>query len=215
MTELGNIIGNLVRETSDMKQSLVVQGDSPAWFQRWSEKLNVYGTCKIKVNDIDSSVFILSHPIQCLLVETSDDTDGFFLVDEDEGYTESVDRVLNTNHIHLQTFENTTFIDEDLTTATVTTSSGRVDFDADEIFQSNTIAKNNVAYKTVRITPSGLYTNLTPYVSLNAGSTWNEVTFFDSNSFTNTSTDGIKVKVIASSDADGSDYLTKLKINYN
>jgi hypothetical protein len=189
-----------------------------------------YETQRVRSEEVDSSVFILSHPIQCLLVETSDDTDGFFLVDEDEGYTESVERVVSLNNTFTERFIHTNFVDEDLTTATVTTSSGRVDFDAGEVLQTEVIALNNEAYTGCRVIPTGEYSELDLEISFDGGTTFNSAEWNTNLSVTNTSTDGIVIKVSETTTtglgfpvtmpvtftADStSDYLTKLKIQYS
>lgn len=188
-----------------------------------------YQTTKVYSQAVDSSVFILSHYIQSELVATTS-AGGYWLTDGTTGFTEVVSRVVSKNNIFKERFIHTDFIDTSTTTAAITTSSGRIDFTAAEIYQTSVIALNNEAYVQVKLTPEGVYTQLTPSVSFDGGSTFNTAVWETPLVVSNSSKSGIIIKVtentsigltmpvtmpVTFTSDTVSDYLTNLIIEYN
>jgi len=224
MSELGDTIGGLVRDSNDMKQSLVVQGDSPAWFQRFPNTVKVYGTTRLTTNSITNSTALLwNHP-------TQGDWDNYNWSTPETTFSESLTKVINVNNIFLEVFKHQEFVDLGVTTATVTTSTGTISFAGGEIYQTEIIAFNGKAYTQCTVTPTGVYDELDLSISFDGGSTFTSATFGNPLLVSNTSEAGIVVKITENTIsglimpitmpvtfAGGSvgDYLTKLKVEYS
>jgi len=243
MSELGDTIGNLVRDSNDMKQSLVVQGDSPAWFQRFPNTVKVYGTTRINVNNVaSSSTLIWNHPTQGTWNSFNwgdssakfifgHSTYGVFGTSKFGGvFGEELYKVLNVDNTFLEVFKHTEFVDTSLTTATITTSTGTITFADGEVYQSEIIALNDEAYTQCKVTPTGVYDELDLSISFDGGSTFTSATFGSPLLVSNTSKDGIVVKItenpitglsmpvtmpVTFAGGSVSDYLTKIKIEYS
>jgi len=121
-------------------------------------------------------------------------------------------RVTNPDNIFRERFREDTYEDSDNTTATWDTSNYNITFTNGEIVQSNHIARNGTSYSTATMTIQGTdITNLTLYLSADGGTNWEEITNNIEHNFSDSSTDGIKFKIVAT----GSATITYIKIEYS
>ncbi len=212
MSELGETLGRAIREQTDMKQSLVVQGNAPVWFQRFSQDLNIYPTMAISTKDLGvSNGLIWNHPIQGFWGSYNWMTvDSFILGHVDYAIlgTSPLGGVFGPLRQHVVISRNNTFyeqlnseylIDTTISTGTITTSDGVCVLGTTEVLRSKIIAKNNVAYTTVTLSVEGVNTSLlSASVSLDAGSTWNSIVLDTITTFSNTSVEGVIYNIASS-----------------
>jgi len=211
-----NIIGNLVKSQESLNRQFVGYSDSISTRRIGVENIELRPITKINTRDLSSSSFILSHYTQCLMPSTSSGT-GYYL-DElaDDGVTIELVRVINKDNTYVENFETNNFINTTNTTANIEIGTRRISFGANQVYESEIIGLNNTAYTQISMVPLGVTTKLTPYYSMDGGSTYTSTTFNNAITSTNTSTDGVCVKVIASSLASSTnDYLNKLTVTYS
>ncbi len=131
--------------------------------------------------------------------------------------TTNIIRVINPDDTFIERFHHEAFVDTGVSTTDIVTSSGYCYFDDGELYQSEIIALDNTTFSTAIVTVSGLATsNLSSSVSFDGGSSWEAVSSFGT-AVTNggSSTDGLTVRFIGSSDCDGSNtYLSKVNVQY-
>lgn len=226
---MGDVITGLVKGNESLNRQFINNLSTIDAIRIVSERIPFkYQTEVINTDLIDSSVFILSHEIQSLLVETSDEA-GFYLTDVDEGFTRTTERVLNFNNEFVERFIHSDLVDTSLTTGSIVTSSGELILDVGELYYSKLIAKNNYAYTNILINATGDTTNIGVYYSIDGGATYTETAFNTPVSVLNSSVDGIKIKLTNSTSsglsmpvtmpvtfgAGSSVTLTQLKVNYS
>ena len=125
-------------------------------------------------------------------------------------------RVTNTGDTFIERFRNDAFDYGEITTADIVTSSGRCYFDNGEVYQSKTIALDNVVFASAYMEVSGLATsNISSSISFDGGTTYTALTYETVVTNSGSSLDGLRVHFLASSDADGSNtYLSKFTLRY-
>jgi len=151
-------------------------------------------------------VFLLGHATYGVLGQNSLGGDAYLV---------AVVTVVNPEDTYTERFHNEEFVDA-VTTADIVTSSGYCYFDNGELLLSKIIALDEKAYNNAVINVTGLATsNISGSISLDDGDSWDSITFGTAFTNSNTSTDGIKVRFLGSSDCDGSNtYLSKYEVEY-
>lgn len=149
-------------------------------------------TQKIVASTVDSSTFILGDLVRGI-------PDGTYYMGDSSPYTAiATSRVLNLNNVYKERFVHSEFIDSSISTGSITTSdSGSYTFSADDVFQTELVAKNNVAYTSATLNLVGTnVSTLTPTISFDGGSTFTSISDGVTLNVTNTSTDGIILKFV-------------------
>ena len=208
---LGETIGGLIRTNASNNQSLTEEGGSSSWFQMFSGSVQLHGSVRTNNRVLDSTdVIILNHPVYGFL--------GLKLADSEFSpfSTPTVSRVINKNNTFIDVFSNTLDVDTAITTSNVNVSNQTMSFDADEVFQTLVIAKNNVAYSQTLTSIEGSLPNVALTVSFDGGSNFINSTVGTTLNVSNTSTNGIILKMVATSSAsETTDVVSRITCNYS
>jgi len=165
----------------------------------------------VKSKDLNNYEFIiLNHPVCGFLgLKLSGDANPAF-----DDFV--IDKFVNKNNLFKESFYHTDFVDSTVTTASINTSTGVMSFDGGEVYQSSVIAKNNVAYTRAIVSGVGVVDDLNLSVSFDGGSTFTDTAFDELLSVSNSSVEGLVVKIVATSSASSSaDYLSSLSVDYS
>ena len=207
-----NVISDLVKGNENLNRQFVSYTKEVNTSRVVSENLKVSNEQIVITNSTleSTDVIILNHPTYGFL--------GLKLADTSTSpFSSSATLyVLNKDSLFQEKFLHTNFVNTSITTANINTSNNTLSFDADEVFQTLVIAKNNVAYSQTLTSIEGSLPNVALTVSVDGGSNFISSTFGSALNTINTSTNGIILKMVATSDADEStDIVSRITCNYS
>jgi hypothetical protein len=209
---MADIVSNLVKSNENINRQFVGYSKETQVSRIIQENIKLHNRIiRVTTKEInDSTILIWNHPEQGYWGSFN------WASSKDDGFSsETINRVINSNNAFIETFNNTVFVNE-ITTATIDTTTQKMSFGADEIYQSLVVAKNDVSYTNCNLSYEGSLVNVNALISFDGGTSFNNVSFDTPSIFNNSSTNGIVLKMIASSSAAGStDYVTKIIINYD
>ena len=207
-----DVISGLVKGNENLNRQFVGYSKEVNVSRIVTENLKVSNE-QINISTVtleSTDVLILNHPTYGFL--------GYKLADTSTSPFSSSATLyaLNKNNYFQEKFLHTNFVNDSVTTANVNTTTNTMSFDADEVYQSNIIAKNGVAYSQTLTSIEGSLPNVALTVSFDGGSTFVSSTLSEALNTVNTSTSGVILKMIATSDAsESTDVITKLTCNYS
>ena len=207
-----DVISGLVKGNENLNRQFVGYSKEVNVSRIVTENLKVSNE-QINISTVtltSTDVLILNHPTYGFL--------GYKLADTSTSPFSSSATLyaLNKNNYFQEKFLHTNFVNDSVTTANVNTTTNTMSFDADEVYQSNIIAKNGVAYSQTLTSIEGSLPNVALTVSFDGGSTFVSSTFSEALNTVNTSTSGVILKMIATSDAsESTDVVTLITCNYS
>ena len=205
MVDLGSA---LVSQGEHLNRQFVTRTDIISTLRVATERMKILpDTTKVVeiIYDLDQT-FILGH-----------DTSGILGTSKLGSVIDSSNtaNVININNTFKERFSHSDFNDTDITTATITTSTGTCQLEIGEVYQTKIIGKNNTAYTTMTLNTTGTNTSdLANSISLDAGSTWNSITIGTQANISNSSVAGIKLRLLNSSIVNPIT-LTEYDVTYN
>jgi len=202
------VSGESFQQTRD---SIGSEPDTFPILKRITENLKIYETDKVTSRALDGSTLFLDSTVQ----GTGDV--NIWAGATNDGYSADTNYVISANNTFYDVYDTTDFVDTVNTDATWSSTDYRYEFEADEILQTNILAKNNATYTQGILTITGNnISSFSLYLSFNNGSNWETVS--NATSFTSSypSTSGILAKAVASSSAVGSThYIDSLQLRYS
>ena len=162
----------------------------------------VYGSAEY--TSINKSGFILGHGTYGIL--------GTSLIGVND-LIETIISVKNYNNVYYDLIDTQDFIDSSNSTGTFGSASYDYTLTSGEQLQSDIIAANNQGYtKAILLITGTSILDDTLYLSADGGSNWEIVTNETQHTFTNTSTDGIKYKIVGGATTST---ITSIKVTYS